>query len=139
MMVQEATARGRITDPDDALNRLLDREHHVHRDGQRRGVPHAKSAHCKSMVVAMGRVPSPAAADSLQPSFPRRGPPAPAEGNIRIVTVSCPERKTNTRDQDAILALLGNHIALKNLETLALLSTSRQRGRPSTSTPAMPK
>jgi mannitol/fructose-specific phosphotransferase system IIA component (Ntr-type) len=58
MMVQEASARGRIPDPEDALMRLLDRERTMSTGmGGGVAVPHAKSAQCKSMVVAMGRVP----------------------------------------------------------------------------------
>lgn len=58
MMVQEASARGRIADPEDALKRLLDRERTMSTGmGGGVAVPHAKSAQCKSMVVAMGRVP----------------------------------------------------------------------------------
>ncbi len=58
LMVQEASARGRIPDPADALKRLLDRERTMSTGmGGGVAVPHAKSASCKSMVVAMGRVP----------------------------------------------------------------------------------
>ena len=58
MMVQEASARGRIADPEDALQKLLDRERTMS-TGMGRGVavPHAKSKKCNSMIVAMGRVP----------------------------------------------------------------------------------
>ncbi len=57
MMVGMAAARGVISDPADALFRLLERERTMSTGmGGGVAVPHAKSEKCRQMVVAMGRV-----------------------------------------------------------------------------------
>ena len=57
LMVNQASARGVIADPADALTRLLERERTMSTGmGGGVAVPHAKSEKCREMVVAMGRV-----------------------------------------------------------------------------------
>jgi len=57
MMVGLAAARGALSDPEDALARLLEREKTMSTGmGGGVAVPHAKSAKCQKMVVALGRV-----------------------------------------------------------------------------------
>jgi len=57
LMVGLAAARGAITDPADALTRLLERERTMSTGmGGGVAVPHAKSYKCRDMVVVMGRV-----------------------------------------------------------------------------------
>ena len=58
MMVSLTAATGIISDPADALSRLLDRERTMSTGmGGGLAVPHAKSEKVRGMVVAMGRVP----------------------------------------------------------------------------------
>lgn len=58
LMVQMTAATGCLPDPAEALARLLERERTMSTGmGGGVAVPHAKSEKCRSMVVAMGRVP----------------------------------------------------------------------------------
>ena len=57
MMVEQASAQGAISDPEDALARLLERERTMSTGmGGGVAVPHAKSQQCRSMVVSLARV-----------------------------------------------------------------------------------
>jgi len=58
MMVEMLATAGALNDRADAVNRLLDRERTMSTGmGGGVAVPHAKSAHLREMVVAMGQVP----------------------------------------------------------------------------------
>ncbi|MCI0410912.1 MAG: PTS sugar transporter subunit IIA [Acidobacteria bacterium] len=57
IMVQRAAEQGAISDPEDALERLLVRERTMSTGmGGGVAVPHAKSQRCRSMVVTLARV-----------------------------------------------------------------------------------
>jgi len=57
-MAQMLAARGALTDPADAVTRLLERERTMSTGmGGGVAVPHAKSPYLRDMVVALGQVP----------------------------------------------------------------------------------
>jgi mannitol/fructose-specific phosphotransferase system IIA component (Ntr-type) len=57
-MAQMLAARGALTDPADAVTRLLERERTMSTGmGGGVAVPHAKSPHLRDMVVSLGQVP----------------------------------------------------------------------------------